>query len=73
VIGGASKTDNTPEWRPPFAWVVDLVKQARDAGVKVYFKSNLLGPRLLELPFDAPVTQEALQLPEVFNYLKKAA
>jgi hypothetical protein len=41
--------------------------------VKVYFKSNLLGPRLLELPFDAPVTQEALQLPEVFNYLKKAA
>ncbi len=75
VIGGASPTDKTPAWKPPFAWIYDLVQQARDAGVKVYFKSNLLGnpTRILELPFDAPLTQDTLQLPPVFNYLKDAA
>jgi hypothetical protein len=30
---------------PPFAWIDDLVRQARDAGVKVYFKSNLFDDR----------------------------
>lgn len=70
VIGGASKSSATPEWKPPFEWVLDLVEQARVAGVKVYFKTNLLGPRMLELPFNAPVG-EPLTLPDVFNYLGK--
>jgi protein gp37 len=75
VIGGASKSSKTPEWRPPYAWIHDLVQQARDAGCKVYFKTNLLGAkqRILELPFDAPVPAEAAELPEVFRYLGKAA
>lgn len=72
VIGGASRSDATPEWRPPFEWVLDLVDQARDAGVKVYFKTNLLGPRMIELPFDAPAA-EAPVLPEAFHYLNKKA
>ena len=56
VIGGASASTETPEWRPPFEWVADLVRQARDAGVKVYFKTNLgIEHRILELPFDAPI------------------
>ena len=69
VIGGASKSAQTPEWRPPFDWIADLVAQAQAAGVHVYFKTNLLGNRLLELPFDAPIIGDPTQAPEVFNYL----
>lgn len=79
VIGGASAqpatadSPATPEWRPPFEWIVDLVKQARDAGVKVYFKTNLLGHRVLELPFDAPIKSDPIEAPAVFHYLNKPA
>lgn len=74
VIGGASRSSKTPEWKPPFAWIHDLVGQARAAGVKVYFKTNLLGnpSRLLELPFDAPIPCDQTELPDVFNYLGKS-
>jgi protein gp37 len=70
VIGGASKSTQTPEWHPPFAWIEDLVRQARDAGCKVYFKTNLLRKRLLELPFDAPILGDEEPLPKAFMYLK---
>jgi hypothetical protein len=69
VLGGASKSSQTPEWRPPFQWVADLVQQARDAGCAIYMQDNLLGKRILELPFDAPLPAEE-PLPEVFHYLK---
>lgn len=79
VIGGASASAGTPSWFPPVEWVFDLIAQCRAAGVKVYLKSNLFGAsdqhravnaRILELPFDAPVTQDATAvLPEVFQYL----
>jgi len=75
VIGGASKTEEadgspaTPEWRPPYAWIKDLEKQADAAGCQVYMKTNLLGKRRLELPFDAPLPAEE-PLPDVFRYLK---
>jgi protein gp37 len=72
VIGGASRSSKAPEWRPPFAWIVDLVKQARDAGVKIYFKTNLLGSRVLELPFDAPIEADPIAAPAVFHYLNPA-
>lgn len=71
VVGGASKSNETPEWFPPFEWIVDLVAQARAAGTKVYFKTNLgVKKRILELPFDAPLPQENGPAPEVFHYLK---
>lgn len=75
VIGGASKSSQTPEWRPPLPWINDLVAQADAAGVRVYFKTNLLGNRRLELPFDAPIKADPTAAPEVFNYLgqQKAA
>lgn len=78
VIGGASKSSRTadspatPEWHPPFSWIEDLVRQAREAGCKVYFKTNLLRKRLLEMPFDAPILGDDERLPEVFSYLKTA-
>ncbi len=70
VIGGASRSGKTPEWRPPFEWVSDLVRQARDAGLKVYFKTNLgVENRILELPFDAPIAADPVEAPAVFHYL----
>lgn len=47
VIGAQSATKQ-PEgpveaFAPPLEWVADLVRQARDAGVPVYLKANLLG------------------------------
>ena len=82
VIGGASRTDTTPEWQPPFEWIADLVRQARDAGLKVYFKTNLLqgwqwdrplaARRIIELPFDAPIPAMPTKAPEIFHYLRAA-
>jgi len=83
VIGGASKSSKTPIWRPPFEWVMDLVLQARAAGLKVYMKTNLFGEdvkgnyvgnaRILELPFDAPLAHDPYKAADVFHYLKQAA
>jgi len=42
VIGGASRSTQTPEFRPPRAWVEHLEAQATAAGCKVYEKTNLL-------------------------------
>jgi protein gp37 len=41
VIGGASKSSQTPEFQPPWEWVEHLIQQARAAGCKVYIKPNL--------------------------------
>lgn len=73
VIGGSSRSTQTPEFIPPVAWVIDLVNQARDAGLKVYMKTNLgIQNRILELPFDAPVGDLFGQTaPDVFKYLGK--
>ena len=83
VIGGASGSSKTPEWRPPVSWVFDLVQQCREAGCRVYMKTNLFGDftkragtynanaRIIELPFDAPVTLDCDQIPESMRYLGK--
>jgi protein gp37/ParB-like chromosome segregation protein Spo0J len=70
VIGGASASSQTPEWHPPFPWIANLLTQARAAGCKVYFKTNLLKKRLLEMPFDAPIVDDNAPAPPVFAYLK---
>ena len=41
VMGGASKSNQTPEFRPPFAWIVHLWNQAKAVGLPVYMKTNL--------------------------------
>jgi protein gp37 len=71
VIGGASVSSRTPEWKPPMAWIVDLLAQAREAGVPVYMKPNLLGHRVLEMPNGLPVPQDyPAAPPSVFDYLR---
>ncbi len=69
VVGGASKSAQTPAWVPPFDWVADLHKQARDAGCAVYHKDNLcLGDeiRLKEFPWETKISRE---LPQQLKYL----
>lgn len=69
VIGGASRSANTPAWVPPFDWVADLHAQARAAGCAVYHKDNLGmgdGIRLKEFPWEK---REAKQLPGALKYL----
>lgn len=70
VVGGASQSSRTPEWKPPFTWIADLMAQAREAGVPVYMKPNLLGHRVLEMPGGLPVPQDYPAVPpSVFDYL----
>jgi protein gp37 len=49
IVGGSSKSTQTPEFRPPREWVNNLEQQARDAGCKIYEKANLL-ERIKEYP-----------------------
>jgi protein gp37 len=42
VMGGSSKSTQTPEYRPPFDDIVHLHNQARAAGCRVYQKTNLI-------------------------------
>lgn len=76
VVGGASASTKTPEWRPPAAWVFDLFAQAQAAGIPFYAKKNLLGSEcregMLKLPFKAPVPDDKAMLPDAFNYLGKS-
>jgi protein gp37 len=77
VVGGCQHSKTAPSFRPPFEWVMDLVEQCRNAGVKVYMKTNLFGDpknpdrpaRILELPFDAPIVGESYELPGALRYL----
>jgi ParB/RepB/Spo0J family partition protein len=69
VMGGASKSSQTPEWRPPVEWVFDVFRQAREAKAKVFMKTNLLGEganRVMELPFDAPLEVGPQEAPAAF-------
>lgn len=71
VIGGASKSTQTPEWIPPRVWVSDLEYQARQAGCMVYEKSNLQPiERLCEFPGQRANTDR--QAPEALRYLPMA-
>jgi protein gp37 len=42
VMGGASRSSQTPEHKPPFDDIVHLHNQARDSGLLIYQKTNLM-------------------------------
>jgi protein gp37 len=50
VIGGASRSSQTPEWRPPWSWICGVTSDALQAGCAVYHKANLFPGRLREYP-----------------------
>lgn len=41
VVGGASKSTQTPEFKPPFEWINHLYNQAKTHSLPVYMKTNL--------------------------------
>lgn len=41
VMGGASRSTQTPEFRPPFEWIVHLWNQAKSLDLPIYMKTNL--------------------------------
>lgn len=65
VLGGSSKSTQTPEWHPPRAWISALEDDARAVGCMVYEKTNLLA-RIREYP-GAPY--EPAELPDALRYL----
>jgi protein gp37 len=70
VIGGASKSERTPEWRPPVEWVFDLRQQVKDAGCKVFIKHNTFGMeanRPLEVPGGKLIRTGLQEAPEAFS------
>ena len=57
VIGGQTKSTQAPAFDPPWEWIESLVNQARAAGCKVYFKTNLHA-RPKEYPFSERGTHD---------------
>lgn len=70
VIGGASPSNQTPRWIPPFEWIADLMRQADAAGCGVFLKSNLYRK---EQPHGGARYKFTDRAPEVFHYLARAS
>jgi hypothetical protein len=53
---------------PPFAWIDDLVRQARDAGVKAISRAtcSTATRAFSNLPFYAPIDPEPAEVPALF-------
>ncbi len=66
VIGGASKSSQTPEWHPPLEWFIDIKKAADKAGVPIYPKPNFWPPQ--KYPGDKP-SLDLRKAPEELRYL----
>ena len=64
VVGGASASKKTPEFRPPREWIEHLEGQARKAGLKIYEKTNLLS-RLREYP--GQIEPDAMNVHDAFD------
>lgn len=73
VIGGASRSAETPAWEPPFEWIARLYCQFKDAGAKVYLKDNI-GFDGSNRPRGFPtfVDPDARSAADVMHYLKNA-
>jgi ParB/RepB/Spo0J family partition protein len=67
VIGGATRSTQTPDWHPPRSWLWDITFAAQSAGCAVYHKDNLAN-RLRDYP--GAVEPELSKLPSQFRYLK---
>jgi protein gp37 len=68
VIGGASRSEQTPEFRPPRKWVIQLEAQALEAGCRIYEKENLYSENLLQEYPDAPDVESTPAALARFDY-----
>ncbi len=67
VLGGSSRSSQTPEWHPPRQWVHEIEEQAGASGVRFYEKANLL-KRVRQYP-QVDVESEPDQAPKALRYL----
>lgn len=67
VIGGSSRSTQTPEWRVPFDWWAPLHLEAKSLGLTVYHKDNLMTERERGYPGHPHVNPK--RAPEPFHYL----
>jgi len=67
VIGGASRSSQTPEWRPPWRWICEITTAAIQADCAVYHKDNLYPERMRDYP---GVTAAEPRLPEAFGLVQ---
>lgn len=66
VLGGASRSSQTPEWHPPRSWVNAIEAEAAEANVRVYEKTNLLS-RIRQYP--GVEGDDPTEAPEALRYL----
>lgn len=73
VIGGASRSTQTPAWEPPFEWIARLYCQFKDAGARVYLKDNVGfdGPNRPK-GFPTWSDPDARSASDVMHYLRNA-
>jgi protein gp37 len=64
VIGGASKSTQTPEWTPPAAWTIRVAAQFLEHDIPVYLKTN-------GRPREYPGVVTPQNAGAVFHYLKR--
>jgi protein gp37 len=64
VMGGSSRSSQTPEWRPPWRWICEVTAEAMKAGCAVYHKTNLFPERMRDYP---GVIAPEPRLPEAFG------
>lgn len=69
VIGGASHSTQTPEWRVPFDWWMPLHLEAKQLGLTVYHKDNLMTER--ERGYPTRAHDNPASAPTTFHYLKQ--
>lgn len=68
AIGGASASNETPKWIPPYSWIQDLREKAHQAKCAVYVKSNAY---LKEHP-GGQLYEDSDRAPDAFHYLSRA-
>ena len=70
VVGGASASTQTPEYRPPREWINHIEHQAQASGCLIYEKANLLS-RVKDYP--GQHAQTAMVIPEALKmgYLQR--
>ena len=71
VIGGASRSNETPEWSPPREWVDDLESDCEQLCIPYYEKSNLFkaSPRRRGYPGQPVYHHPEVVAPEALRYL----
>lgn len=68
VLGGASRSSQTPVWHPPARWVLDIKEEATRLGIPYFLKTNIRPEREEYYPGQTPEPASKIA-PEALRYL----